>query len=640
MSVTINNNSGLIGSPESGCGCGNRKYYTKAEIDEMLKDILDPEQIEQIINNLFEEYIEEGDLYQLIEEMFGEIYTKEEIDQILQNYAGKDWANGVVSNAMRAETARTENVYAKKSSLSGYATQNWVNDQGFLKDITLTINGTELHNNGEIIIQGGGGEPVDISGKLDTTAFTQAMESETARTESTYAKQSELANYATKEYVDNGTASAVTSSKTYTDNVVNDLPSKSWVNGSIDGAISNETARTEAAYVKIANLGNAYDEISVNDSEENQDVAYRSRNTETGEATVNHLYVKKINDTSIISDTEGDGMHLPSFTDFNALVDRIAELERQVADIQENCCGGGVTPARGNFIAIYNVTSTTQPTQILDSRGLSTFKRAALEDNTTIPIATGYTFSQTGLQKVYYQMNTNTINPYSFWECTQLNSITIPSGEGVQYIGNNTFNGCENMTGCTIPSGVKAIGESAFRRCYALKSITIPDSVTSIGEYAFAFCRSITAATLSNNITRIENGLFHSATTLSSITIPNTVTYIGGNSFNSTALSGITIPNSVERINPLAFAWCPNLGNVTIGSGIAYIGTSAFEGSNVSKFRINRNTPPEIVWYVSQGTVFESFNDRNRCNIYVPAASVTAYKTTGNWTHYADRIKS
>ena len=648
MSVNVNDKSGLVDSINQGysaCGCGNRRYYTKAEIDEMFKDVLDPEQIQEIINQMFEEYIEDGDLYELIQEMFGDIYTKEEIDRILGDYASKDWVNGVVSNTMRAETARTENTYLKNNALNGYATQNWVNSQDFLKDITLTINGTVVHNNGEIEIEGGGtGGTIDISGKLDTTAFTAAMQAETARTESTYLKEADLTNYALKTYVDDETATAVTSSKTYTDEAISaatsDLASKSWVNGSIDGAMAAETARTEGAYVKIANLGNAYDEMVVTETENAQDISYRRRNTATGEATVNHLFVKKINDIDLISNTEQEGIHLPSFGDLNALVERIATLESQVADIQENCCGGGVVPARGNFIAIYNVTSTTQPTQILDSRGLATFSRAALEDNTTIPLATGYTFSQTGLQKVYYQMKTNTINPYSFWECARLYSITIPTGEGVEYIGNNCFNGCEIMTGCTIPSGVKEIGESAFRRCYALKSITVPDTVTSIGEYAFAFCRSLTAATLSNNMTRIENGLFHSATTLPSITIPNGVTYIGGSSFHSTALSGITFPNSVNRINPLAFAWCTNLRNVTFGTGISAIETYAFEGSYVSRFRFNGTNPPEIVWYEMQGVVYETFNDRNRCDIYVPASAVNAFKTTGNWTHYASRIKS
>lgn len=173
MTIDINQNSALRDSTTPGyssCGCGNRRYYTKAEIDEMLKGVLDPEEIEELLDQMFTEYIEGGDLYELILNALGDVYSKEQIDNMLSSKLDVT----AFTQAMSSETARTENTYAKKSDIpSGdYATEEWVEDQGYLKDITLTINGTPLHNNGEIIIEGGGGEPVDISGKLDTSAFT------------------------------------------------------------------------------------------------------------------------------------------------------------------------------------------------------------------------------------------------------------------------------------------------------------------------------------------------------------------------------------------------------------------------------------------------------------------------------------
>lgn len=143
MTIDINKNSALIDSAASGysgCGCGNRRYYTKAEIDEMLKDVLDPEQIKQILDEMFDEYIEGGELEQLIINSIAGLYTNEEIDDMLEELEAR--------------------------------MKTWSGEQGYLKDITLTINGTPLHNNGSIVIEGGGGEPVDISGKLDTSAFT------------------------------------------------------------------------------------------------------------------------------------------------------------------------------------------------------------------------------------------------------------------------------------------------------------------------------------------------------------------------------------------------------------------------------------------------------------------------------------
>lgn len=204
MSVTINNNSGLIGSPESGCGCGNRKYYTKAEIDEMFDNI----DVEDMATT---GWVDSNYLKDITITINGtEVHNNGSIDVGGGGDISGKLDTTAFTQAMESETARTEDTYAKKSeipSLQGYATQEWVGDQGFLKDITLTINGTELHNNGDIIIPGGGGEPVDISGKLDTTAFTQAMQSETARTENVYAKKTDLA-----EKVDTSAFTAYTAS--------------------------------------------------------------------------------------------------------------------------------------------------------------------------------------------------------------------------------------------------------------------------------------------------------------------------------------------------------------------------------------------------------------------------------------------
>lgn len=266
MSVNVNDKSGLVESftpGYEGCGCGNRRYYTKAEIDEMFRNVLDPEQIEKIVKEVVDEYVTSEEFSQVIISIIGEdYYTKAQIDTILEGYATKAWTTGDtdsrISTAMASETARTEDVYAKKTdvpSLDGYATTGWVDSQNYLKDITLTINGTELHNNGSIIIEGGGGEPIDLSDYAKTTAVTEAIEtaiaSETARTESTYAKKTDipsLEGYATENYVD----AAITAA---TEN----LPSKNWVIGHTDLAMATETGRTESTYAKKTDLDGKVD---------------------------------------------------------------------------------------------------------------------------------------------------------------------------------------------------------------------------------------------------------------------------------------------------------------------------------------------------------------------------------------------
>ena len=55
-------------------------------------------------------------------------------------------------------------------------------------------------------------------------------------------------------------------------------------------------------------------------------------------------------------------------------------------------------------------------------------------------------------------------------------------------IGDYTFYGCSVLTSLTLPSGLTEIGEGAFAACSGLTSLTLPSGVTSIGECAFASC--------------------------------------------------------------------------------------------------------------------------------------------------------
>ena len=88
----------------SGCGCGSRRYYTKAEIDEMLANIIDEDKIREILDQMFDEYIESGDLYELILSVIGDIYTKDEIDEMLAALDNKN----LDTTAFTAYTASTE----------------------------------------------------------------------------------------------------------------------------------------------------------------------------------------------------------------------------------------------------------------------------------------------------------------------------------------------------------------------------------------------------------------------------------------------------------------------------------------------------------------------------------------------------
>ncbi len=213
---------------------------------------------------------------------------------------------------------------------------------------------------------------------------------------------------------------------------------------------------------------------------------------------------------------------------------------------------------------------------------------------------------------------------------SNLTSLII--GDCVTSIGNRAFRSYSSLSSVTIPNSVTSIGQEAFYNCGGLTSVTIGSGVTSIGESAFERCSGLTSITIPSGVTSIGDDAFYMCTRLSNVTIPDSVTTIGEYAFASCiSLELITIPDSVTTIGRWAFQYCDNLQTVTIGSGITSIGEYAFQSCDkITAVTINATTPPTV------GTVTFS---RNTYPIYVPCASVDAYKTTGYWTRYADSIK-
>ena len=106
----------------------------------------------------------------------------------------------------------------------------------------------------------------------------------------------------------------------------------------------------------------------------------------------------------------------------------------------------------------------------------------------------------------YEEINVTTIEDEAFADCTDLTSITIPSG--VTTIGKWAFLNCSSLASITIPASVTTIGYDAFSDCQSLTSITIPYGVTTIGYSAFAYCSSITSIIVPASVTSIGSSAF------------------------------------------------------------------------------------------------------------------------------------
>ncbi len=204
------------------------------------------------------------------------------------------------------------------------------------------------------------------------------------------------------------------------------------------------------------------------------------------------------------------------------------------------------------------------------------------------------------------------IRGYAFAGGGQITLIEL-SGNNIDSIGNDAFNGCKNyqlyytsigqmlsigygdgvsnpMTNAgsvnvksaeDISSGEIYINQkvkaNAFKGAKWLKGVSFGSDATSIGKYAFYGCgalESITSETLAN----IGEGAFQNCKKLASVSIPVTST-IGKNAFNSCVeLLSITLPTTLGSIGNGAFQNCKKFTSIVIPASVGSVGEYAFSG--------------------------------------------------------------
>ena len=242
---------------------------------------------------------------------------------------------------------------------------------------------------------------------------------------------------------------------------------------------------------------------------------------------------------------------------------------------------------------------------IYDEQGIITF-------DGDVTIVGDSAFEESNLTEIYLPNSVTIIGDSAFYDCHNLKTVSLPESLSTIMLGG--FGYCYNLTSISLPDGLTSIGAWAFESCRGLTSISIPESVTSIEDGAFFGCKGLTSITgkytTPDGMYLIVDGRLV-AVALAAIdantVIPDNVTSIGDYAFYSSGLTNITIPEGVTSIGLNAFAYCRNLVDITVLSAI----------------------PP-----TAGSGMFSVTND---CPIYVPFASLDAYKSS--WSAYADRIR-
>ena len=169
--------------------------------------------------------------------------------------------------------------------------------------------------------------------------------------------------------------------------------------------------------------------------------------------------------------------------------------------------------------------------------------------------------------------------------------LTVVLSEGMEYIPDGLFEGCEILKNVSIPDSVKGIGDNAFLDCVSLEEINFPEGLDYIGDWAFKNCTSLYQIVIPNSLQKINRGAFYGCSSLVSVTFSDDLEIIDENSFqNSTSLENDVINGGLKLISEYAFAHCVSLKYFDLPESTEIIRDGVFlECSSLSEIHIPKN---------------------------------------------------
>lgn len=486
------------------------------------------------------------------------------------------------------------------TDLSGYATQSWVNNQGYLTQHQelKTINGQSLIGNGNIDIEGG---------------------------------SADLSNYYNKQEVDDKLDLKANAS---------DLSALNTTVGQLSTTVENKADKSEIPslngyateqWVENKNYLTTHQPLKTIN---NQSLIGEGNITISGEAPDLTNYYTKTEVDNMLS-TKSDTSNTYTKTEITEYITNLQNQITVLSETIEECCGGEPEPEQtqyrwvnipitDDYVCVGYAKYYKQKQQVSNDYGKT------WSDVEPLNTQTGSLYQKDSADCGYVSGNKIVITndfgetksvPCDGLELVKSETVTGSSdlciskhaeiGECVERIGDDAFSGDWCLTSVTIPTSVSGIGAYAFSSTQNLTSITIPDSVKELGTSCFSNS-GIKSISMPTSIIALPNTCFASSQ-LEEINLPNCSIIWSGAFYNCKKLKSITLPNTLMKIDDAAFKGCTSLTSITITTSVVMV--TIGDGKN-------------------------AFDDTNNCPIYVPSNKVDAYKADTKWSKYADRIQA
>lgn len=350
--------------------------------------------------------------------------------------------------------------------------------------------------------------------------------------------------------------------------------------------------------------------------------------------------------------------------------------------LQSASIGTGITTISECAFMYSALTSITIPNNV------KTIEKEAFHGcsyTTSLSIGSGVTtigeeaFNGLNVTTITIPDNVKTIGKAAFYYCDNVTTLTI--GSGVTSIGNEAFYECNALT--TIKCNAitpPTIQSNTFypSSIYTNATLTVPGpaavtaykaanywknftTIKAANSYDFYYgglyylitgsntvsvtfkntnYNSYTASTITipaaltyngttYRVTAIGDNAFRKCTSVTKVNIGSNVTSIGQYAFYGSGLKAVTIPDNVTTIKANAFGSCNSLTEAIIGQGVTSVASLAFD-SPLTSVTCHAVTPPTM----TNTNAFRTSTYDNG-TLYVPGASLAAYKSATGWRYFA-----